>query len=416
MGDRPVTDKIQVLLVEDDNIDAKTVSRGLADSTRPVFHVDRVSCLSDALERLNNEIAVDVVLLDLGLPDSTGINTVMPLIELDNSPPIVVFTGQDNDDLVDKLLSLGVQDYVVKGTETKEQLQRCARFAVERHRLMERVMAEQQENMELMDSVSSEDVDAILDCDFSYKHQYVESQKENQWLIGEAQRANDELRQFAYLASHELQSPLRAVVGHCELLERKHKTQLSDEAIDHLHFASGGAHKMQLLLDSLLEYSRVQSIDRLIEDVEGELILKKAMTLLQESIDKSGAQINSKDLPSFLADSEQMVRLFRNLLDNAITFADGQTPQIDVTAEQKSDQWIFSIRDNGIGIEPKFFDRIFDLFQRLHRQDEYPGSGMGLSICRKIVELHNGRIWVESALGEGSTFHFTIPREIEEPQ
>ncbi|MFN8384002.1 MAG: PAS domain S-box protein [Anaerolineales bacterium] len=227
--------------------------------------------------------------------------------------------------------------------------------------------------------------------------------------LSELERSNTELEQFAYVASHDLQEPLRAVAGMVQLLQKRYRGKLDERADEYINLAMDGATRMQTLITDLLEYSRVERRGNPILSTDANKALKSALRNLEGSIHKSGATVTNESLPTVEADAIQMTQLFQNLIGNAIKFQSERPPQIHVGVEDLGDFWRFSVKDNGIGIEPQYFDRIFLVFQRLHTRREYPGTGIGLSICKKIVERHGGRIWIESELGQGTTFYFTIP-------
>ncbi|MBW4676524.1 MAG: GAF domain-containing protein [Desmonostoc geniculatum HA4340-LM1] len=235
-------------------------------------------------------------------------------------------------------------------------------------------------------------------------------------LAQDLERSNAELKKFAYVASHDLQEPLNQVVNYVQLLEMRYYEELDEDAQEFISYAVQGVSLMQTLIDDVLAYSKVDMQAIAFQMNEVEKALDRALGNLRQRIQETGATITHDPLPIVMADSTQLMQLFQNLIGNAIKFHSDQPPQIHVGAERIEDAWLFSVRDNGIGIDPKFSDRIFIIFQRLHTRDEYTGTGMGLAICKKIVECHRGRVWVESELGEGATFYFTIPvggRELE---
>ena len=226
----------------------------------------------------------------------------------------------------------------------------------------------------------------------------------------ELERSNAELEQFAYVASHDLQEPLRMVSSYTQLLAKRYKDQLPAEAQEFMHFTVDGAARMKQLIEDLLAYSRVGTKGKELVPVSLEAPLKRALTNLRTAIEESGATVSAEALPTVDADEVQLAQVFQNLIGNALKFRGKAAPRIHVGATAQAGEWQISIADNGIGIEPQYFERIFMLFQRLHTMGEYPGTGIGLAICKKIVERHGGHIWVESRPGEGATFGFTLAR------
>ncbi|HDS45340.1 MAG TPA: PAS domain S-box protein [Methanomicrobia archaeon] len=225
----------------------------------------------------------------------------------------------------------------------------------------------------------------------------------------ELERSNAELQQFAYVASHDLQEPLRMISSYLQLLERRYKGRLDADADDFIFYAVDGAKRMQALINDLLAFSRVQTRGKHFEPTDAERVLGLTLKNLQTAIGESEAEITHDPLPTVLADEVQLAQLFQNLISNAIKFRGDEPPRIHVAVEKEQNEWIFSISDNGIGIEPQYAEKIFGIFQRLHNARDYPGTGIGLAICKRIVERHGGRIWVDSELGKGTTFYFSIP-------
>ncbi len=227
----------------------------------------------------------------------------------------------------------------------------------------------------------------------------------------ELARSNEELQQFAYVASHDLQEPLRMISSYTQLLERRYRDKLDADANEFMDFIVDGAARMKQLIEDLLAYSRVGTRGRAFQAADSKAVLAKAVANLWGAVESSGARITHDALPAVVADPSQLVQLFQNLIGNAIKFRGQHAPAVHVSAEQTDEGWKFSVKDEGIGIDPQYFERIFLMFQRLHSKAEYPGTGIGLAICKKIVDRHGGRIWVESQPGKGSAFFFTLPNK-----
>jgi PAS domain S-box-containing protein len=220
-------------------------------------------------------------------------------------------------------------------------------------------------------------------------------------------RSNKELEQFAYVASHDLQEPLRMISSFTQLLAQRYKDKLDNDANEFIQFAVDGALRMQNLINDLLDYSRVQSRGKSLSETDMNYVLGQTVNNLKYIIKEKRALITNDELPVIYADSGQMVQLLQNLIGNSLKFCKS-SPQVHISAKEEQDHYLFSVKDNGIGIEPQYFEKIFSIFQRLHQKEEYAGTGIGLAICRRIVERHGGRIFVESKPGKGSTFSFTI--------
>ena len=229
--------------------------------------------------------------------------------------------------------------------------------------------------------------------------------------IGDLRRSNDELKRFAYVASHDLQEPLRSITNFLQLLQYRYADKLDDKADEYINFAVGGAKRMRTLIHDLLEFSRVERQGEPFVAVDLGQVTEAGLGNLKTALEETDARIEVGPLPTVSAAPSQIQRLMENLISNAVKFrAPDRRPEVAVSAEEKGDRWEIRVRDNGIGIAPDYSEKIFIIFQRLHGVDVYPGTGIGLAVCKKIVELHGGRIWVESEETAGSTFHFTLPK------
>ena len=238
------------------------------------------------------------------------------------------------------------------------------------------------------------------------------SQQKLKQLNNELLQSNRELEQFAYIASHDLREPLRMVISFTQLLAQRYEGRLDEEANTIIGFAVDGARRMEILIEDLLSYSRIDKQNRTLKIVNCNLVVEKALSNLQILIQDTKAIIKIKPLPNVIGDEIQLVQLFQNLINNALIYRDKSQPQIEITATVRDKGCLFSIKDNGIGIAPNNASRIFEVFQRLHPKGMYSGTGIGLAICKKIVERHGGSIWVNSQLGSGSDFRFTLNYKI----
>lgn len=239
--------------------------------------------------------------------------------------------------------------------------------------------------------------------------QRIEAEDALRQYASDLKRSNEELERFAYIASHDLQEPLRTITSYLQLLEVRYQTIFDQDARDFIAYAIDGAARMKALINDLLAYSRVKTDKRNFVLFNTAEALKAALANLGIKIEESQAQVVYENLPAIVGNKNQFVQLFQNLVANALKFHSEQAPRIRVSAERAGDDWLFSIQDNGIGIESQYLERIFTMFQRLHPIEKYKGSGIGLAVCKKVIEHHQGRIWAESTLGEGATFYFTVP-------
>ena len=254
-------------------------------------------------------------------------------------------------------------------------------------------------------------IDSLLAIsrDISERKRLEEELKES---IKNLKYSNEELQQFAYVSSHDLQEPLRTIASFTQLLERRYKGKFDSDADEFMDYIVEAAKRMQRMILDLLEYSRVSTINDEFKETDTTEVLNGALFNLKGTIKHNNAVITHNDLPTVIADKNQLIKVFQNLISNAMKFKkENEPPKINISAskDKGKNEYVFSVHDNGIGMDPQYVERIFTIFQRLHTRDEYPGTGIGLSIVKRIVERHGGRIWVESELGNGTTFYFTLP-------
>ncbi|MCT7951755.1 response regulator [Ancylothrix sp. C2] len=341
----------------------------------------------------------DLILLDIMMPDLSGYEVCEKLKADAKTRQIPVIFLSALDTAMDKVkaFEVGGVDYITKPFHLQEVLARVEnQLTIQRQqqRISQQNMQLMQQNLQLLQEINARK----------------KAQQELLQANEELKRSNAELEQFAYIASHDLQSPLQVIVGNADMLEWKYGEILGDKGSRYINQIVAAGMRMKQLIEDLLAYSRVGKGKSEFEPTDCLQVLQEVLENLQEEIAGNQAVIDYSELPVLMADKTQLLRLFQNLIGNGIKFhRPDVSPKIKISAEQKQSEWVFCIHDNGIGIETQNFDKIFELFQRLHNYDEYPGTGIGMTICKKIVERHQGRIWVESQVGEGSTFYFTLP-------
>jgi signal transduction histidine kinase len=262
--------------------------------------------------------------------------------------------------------------------------------------------------VELLDALKTL-TNKMIDSTSDEITQRKEAQEKLKETLAELGRSNTDLEQFAYVASHDLQEPLRMISSYVQLLARRYSGKLDADADEFIGFAVDGAARMQRLINDLLTYSRMGRRKKPFEPTDVNHVLSQTVVNLKNAIEESHAVITNDALPTVMADEAQVSQLLQNLVSNAIKFRSNGPPHIHISSQQENGQWIFSVSDDGIGIDPQYHERIFAIFQRLHGRTEYDGTGIGLSVCKSIVERHGGKIWLESEFGKGSTFYFSIP-------
>jgi signal transduction histidine kinase len=378
----PQPGQLRVLHVEDDEIDAELVARALQNGGLSISVV--VVQTKAEFERHLHSHKPDVVLADYKLPQWKGIESLDILRSEGLDIPLILVSGALGDVTAVECIKRGATDYVLK--DGLVRLPEAVRRALQEKRLL-RLRRHAEEDL---------------------------ARK-----VEELARSNAELEQFAYIASHDLQEPLRMVAAYTQLLGERYRGKLDENADKFIGYACEGAARMQTLIQDLLAFSRVGRNETGCTQVDCGALMKEILLTLGPAIAESGAVVTHGPLPAVWADRSQLAQVFQNLIANAIKFRGKQAPEISVKAEisnnSKSndatleDHWVFSVSDNGIGIAPEYAENVFVVFQRLHTRTEYPGNGIGLAICKKIIEHYGGKIWVEAQPGHGSTFKFTLP-------
>jgi len=360
-----VSSRLRVLLVEDEAAD---VELALSALRRAGFEATgEVAQTQQEFIDLLRKNAYDVILADYKLPNWNGMESVEILRREGLDIPVMVVSGYLGDLKAVECIKQGAADYVLK--DDLSRLPEAVRRAV-REKLLR---------------------DA------------------NKRGLEDLARSNRELEQFAYVASHDLQEPLRMVAAYTQLLAERYKGKLDAEADKYINYAVDGALRMQGLVRDLLAISRVGRQPTELANVDCNVLMQAALANLQAAIEESGARVVYENLPVVRADGAQLLQVLQNLIANGIKFHGAEPPLVRIMAEKKEREWIFSVSDNGIGIASEHAELVFVIFKRLHTQSEYAGSGIGLSICKKIIERHGGRIWVTSEPGHGCTFNFTLP-------
>ena len=359
------TNKLRALVVEDEPADVELVLRALRKAG-----FDASGDIAQTAEEFTEQVranSYDVILADFKLPAWNGMESVEVLRQEGLDVPVIVVSGSLGELTAVECIKQGAADYVLK--DNLARLPESVRRALREKRLRE----------------------------------------ENQRAQQELARSNQDLEQFAYVASHDLQEPLRMVATYTQLLAERYRGKLDDNADKYIHYAVDGALRMQVLVQDLLAFSRVGRQDSPLQNTDCNAVVETALKNLQTCVDDSKAKVVCDGLPVMVADEMQLLQVFQNLIGNAIKFHGSNSPEIHIRASKAGKEWVFSVADNGIGIDPEHANIIFAIFKRLHTRAEYPGSGIGLAICKKIIERQGGRIWVESQRGQGSTFKFTLP-------
>jgi len=366
-----VKTKLQLLLVEDNLDDAALMLHGLRKAGFEISN-SVVHTTADFRRQVKEELP-DIILADYNLGEWRGVETLEILRGEGLDIPVIIVTGALGDVAAVKCIKDGATDYVLK--DGLARLPEAIR----------RALLEKQER--------------------TLRHQIEQDLARK---VDELARSNTDLEQFAYVASHDLQEPLRMVVAYTQLLSERYRGKLDENADKFLGYASEGAMRMQVLIKDLLAFSRVGR-NGASGTVDCNAVVDEVLQTLASSIQESGALVTRADLPAVWADRTQVAQVFQNLIGNALKFRGKEQPVISVQVEKTDQQWLFDVTDNGIGIAPESAENVFVIFQRLHTRADYPGNGIGLAICKKIVERYGGRIWIEPRAGSGTTFKFTLP-------
>jgi signal transduction histidine kinase len=368
------TTKLRVLLVEDNPAD---VELELLTLRKDGFEVsgDVAQTAEEFIERIRTT-RYDLILADYNLPQWRGTEAIDILCRENLDVPLIVVTGYLGEEKAVDYIKQGATDCVLKD--------RLARLPASVRR------AQQEKRL---------------------RDQRRQAEEELGQKVAELARSNAELEQFAYVASHDLQEPLRMIANYTQLLGERYRGKLDEQADKYIAYSVDGAVRMQALIQDLLKFSRVGRAEIESRTTDCRTIVERALTNLQAPVLESEAMVKWDDLPVVMSDPSQLTLVFQNLIANAIKFHGPETPVIEIDAEKTDHEWVFTVSDNGIGIPEENWQDIFVIFRRLHTRDEYEGNGIGLSICKKIVERHGGKIWIEAQPNPGTCFKFTLPTD-----
>ncbi len=364
------TEVLTILIIDDCAEDREIYIRYLGQQTQREFRIIESESGEEGLELCKQE-QPDCALIDYQIPDLDGLEFIQALAndEEQRYIPVLMLTGQGNEGVASEALKGGASDYLVKGKLTPEGLYRAVTRAIEKASLL-RTNDKQQREIE---------------------------------------RSYRELEQFAHTASHDLQAPIRRITKFLELIQMDLQESLSERSKDYLDRALKGAAHMRRLIQDLLDYSLVGGAKNSMEPVCLEHVLKEVLTQLEVMVMNTNATVEVDELPKVMGNQTFLQQLFQNLIGNAIKFGGEQPPLIKISAHREGAKWTVTVKDNGIGIPDDALESVFGIFQRVDCGSQVEGTGIGLALCKKIVELHDGRIWVESTMNEGTSFHFTLP-------
>lgn len=381
-------DDLRILLIEDNLAEAELLSELLTDIEMVQCHILHFFRLEKAIACLEEQ-SFDVILLDLSLPDSQGLSSLPLLMGVAPDIPIVVLTNTNDAELALEAVHQGAQDYLIKKNIAfdQETLLRSILYAIERKR--------NQQALKLVNDRLRQEM------------------KIREGIQLKLEQSNQELAQFAYVASHDLKQPLASIYSWSQLLQVRYGDRLDEKGGSYLQAIQDSVRQMTQLIDDLLTYSRVDRMENTAVEVDCNLIVHQVCNRLSAAINQQQAKVAIDPLPTIKGNPLQISQIFQNLIENALKYSRTEvTPEIKISVTQQNHHWVFSCRDNGIGIEPDYFEQIFYAFKRLHSQSQYAGTGIGLAVCKKIVQRYGGEIWVTSTFGEGSAFYFSFPMQV----
>lgn len=401
-----ISAKVKILMVDDRPANLLALETILEDLGQELV---KATSGKEALRHLlNNDFAV--ILLDVKMPEMDGFETAALIRERERSrhTPILFVTAHKDDEHLFRGYYAGAVDFLYKPINPEVLRSKVAVF-VELSRKNEQLRL----HAEMLEQRNAELEKAIKErqhAEDEARRLNLELEQRVRERTAELVRANEELRQFGYAASHDLREPLRTVASYTQLLNRRYQGKFDQEAEEFMAYIVESVHRMDSLLSDLLSYSHQLNVsEQTLAAVDTEAVLAGVLMNLDSSIRESGTKITHDPLPEVVSDFVQMGQVFQNLIGNSIKYRGEAAPVIHISAEEQDDHWVFSFKDNGLGIDPRYHEQIFGIFKRLHGR-EYPGTGIGLALVKRIVERQGGRIWVESEVGQGATFRFTVPK------
>lgn len=394
------------------------------------IRIDKAASGKEALEKINKN-KYDCILVDLVMPGIDGIEICQKVLEMRRSvdePMVLMLTAHESKKDMTRALEAGADDFVGKSSDfsiIKARMSALLRrkfIQEDNRRIFEELKRKELEVERSRIEKAAAETKAVLAEKLLNTVEQLEEEIDERKRMErriknyshELEQSNKELESFAYVASHDLQEPLRTISSFLQLVEKRYKDKLDDKGKDFIRRAVNGAQRMQEMINALLTYSRITTWGKSFELHSLEKILARVLTNMSPTIERKNVVVTRDPLPELNCDEAQIHRLFQNLISNAIKFCSRSQPVIHISAKEQKDHWLLSVKDNGIGIDPSHQKTIFKIFQRLHGKGKYPGTGIGLAICQKIVERHKGEIWVESEPGKGSTFFFTLKAQMVE--